>query len=309
MDERFSWIMLALELRHHQLVVAIAQEGSLVGATRTMHLTPSALSHQLRDAEDRLGVALFQRRNRRLLPTAAGEKLLEASRLVLAEAARAEAQVQGKPGEVIRLSTGCYTAYSWLAAVLRSFQPRHPRVEVRIVLEATRRPVEALLRGELDVALTSDVQGPGASRLRAFPLFSDELVLLARSGHPLAARGLVRADDLRAEHVIVYDAPREDLDLFTKVLWPSGVEPAKISRVPLTEAMIELVRAGIGVAVLPGWAVADDPALVRLRFATLGLRRKWRAVVQRSRASWAPLRDLVRDLRRQGERQVRARAS
>src|SRR5947209_4815727 len=127
--------MLALDLRHHQLVVAIAEEGSLVGATRTLHLTASALSHQLRDAEDRLGVALFQRRNRRLLLTAAGEQLLEASRRVLAEAARAESEVRGKPEEVIRLSTGCYTAYSWLAAVLHGFQPRHPGVEVRIVLE------------------------------------------------------------------------------------------------------------------------------------------------------------------------------
>jgi LysR family transcriptional regulator for metE and metH len=303
--------MLALELRHHQLVVAIAQEGSLVGATRTLHLTPSALSHQLRDAEERLGVSLFQRRNRRLLPTAAGEKLLEGSRLVLAAAARAEAEVRGKPEEVIRLSTGCYTAYPWLAAVLRSFEPRHPAVEVRIVLEATRRPVEALLRGELDVAITSDLHGPGGSRLQAFPLFSDELILLAPPGHPLAARGLVRAEDLRAEHVIVYDAPREDLDVFTKVLWPAGIEPFKVSRVPLTEAMVELVRAGMGVAVLPGWAVAGDPSLVRLRFATLGLRRKWRAVVQRRRASWPPLRDLVRDLQSQGARHVgvKARAS
>src|SRR4051812_33458600 len=311
MDEGFSPMMLALELRHHQLVVAIAQEGSLVGATRTLHLTPSALSHQLRDAEDRLGVSLFQRRNRRLLPTAAGEKLLEASRLVLAEAARAEAQVRDRPEDVIRLSTGCYTAYSWLAAVLRTFQPRHPGVEVRIVLEATRRPVEALLRGELDVALTSDLHGSGGARLRVFPLFADELVLLAPRGHPLAARGRVRAEDLRPEHVIVYDAPREDLDVFTKVLWPAGVEPRKVSRVPLTEAMIELVRAGMGVAVLPGWAVAGETSLVPLRFATLGLRRKWRAVVQRSRASWAPLRDLVRELQTEGARQlgVRAQAS
>src|SRR2546423_12596541 len=112
MDETFSPIVLALELRHHQLVVAIAQEGSLVGATRTLHLTPSALSHQLRDAEDRLGVALFQRRNRRLLPTAAGEKLLAASRLVLPPAARARAHGRRRAAGGIRPSTGCLTADS-----------------------------------------------------------------------------------------------------------------------------------------------------------------------------------------------------
>src|SRR5688500_8653718 len=107
--------MLALELRHYELVVAIAEEGSLASATRRLHLTPSALSHQLRDAEERLGVALFQRRHRKLLLTGAGERLLEAARQVLAEAARAEAQVRGEPEDLIRVSTGCYTAYSWLA--------------------------------------------------------------------------------------------------------------------------------------------------------------------------------------------------
>jgi LysR family transcriptional regulator for metE and metH len=299
--------MLSLELRHYQLVAALAREGSLVAATRTLHLTPSALSHQLRDAEERLGVTLFQRRNRRLLPTPAGEKLIEAAKLVLAEAARAEAQVRGRPEEVIRLSTSCYTAYAWLATVLQRFEPRHPDVEVRIVLEATRRPVLALLRGELDLALTSDAEDD--PRVRSFPLFDDEMIVLAPRGHALCARGRVRAEDLRGEHVIVYDAPREDLDLFTKVLWPAGIEPRKVSRVPLTEAMIELVRAGTGLAVLPGWAVPDDdPGLSRVRFANYGLKRRWRAVVQRRRAAWIPLVDLIRELRIQGERAAGARA-
>jgi LysR family transcriptional regulator for metE and metH len=180
-------------------------------------------------------------------------------------------------------------------------------VEVRIVLEATRRPVLALLRGELDLALTSDAGDD--PRVRSFPLFDDEMIVLAPRGHALCARGRVRAEDLRGEHVIVYDAPREDLDLFTKVLWPAGIEPRKVSRVPLTEAMIELVRAGTGLAVLPGWAVPDDdPGLSRVRFANYGLKRRWRAVVQRRRAAWIPLVDLIRELRIQGERAAGARA-
>src|SRR5262249_2963064 len=261
----------ALELRHHELMAAVAEEGSLAAATRRLHLTASALSHQLRDAEERLGVALFLRRHRRLGLPGAGERPLPAAGQLPAEAERAEASVTSQAQEIIRVSTGCYTAYSWLGSALVRFGRAWPDVEVRIVLEATRRPTDALLRGELDLALTSDA--PRSSRLRSVPLFSDELILLAPADHPLARASSARAADLRREHLIVYDAPREELDVFTRVLWPAGVEPVRVSRVPLTEAMIELVRAGAGVAVLVGWAVPKDPALARVKLAGQGLMR------------------------------------
>ena len=284
-----------LEMRHYELLAAVAEAGSLTAATRRLHLTASALSHQLRDAEERLGVVLFQRRHRSLLPTAAGERLVEAARRVLAEARRAEAGARGEPQDLIRVSTGCYTAYSWLPPVLERFQPLHPHVEIRLVLEATRQPIAALLRGELDLALTSDPANQG--RLRSFPLFADELVLVVPSAHPLAVRGVARPEDLRHEHLIVYDAPREDLDVFTRLLWPAAVEPRKVSRVPLTEAMLDLVRAGTGLAVVVGWAVPPDPGLTRVRLSAPGLKRRWRAVALRQRSTWKPLRDLIEQLR------------
>jgi LysR family transcriptional regulator for metE and metH len=67
---------MALELRHLELVRAVAEEGSLSRAALRLHVTPSALSHQLRDAEERLDVKLFDRVGRRLRLSAAGERLL-----------------------------------------------------------------------------------------------------------------------------------------------------------------------------------------------------------------------------------------
>jgi len=290
---------IGLELRHHALVVATAEEGTLTAAGRRLHLTPSALSHQLRDAEDRLGTRLFQRRHRRLLLTAAGERLLASSRRVLAEAAAAERGVRGSPGEdLLRISSGCYTAYGWLPAVLRRFRRMHPGVEVRIVLESTRRPVEGLLRGELDLALTSDeVAHP---RLHATPLFDDELVLLVGSTHRLAGRPFAVAGDLAAETLLTYDAPREELDVFRRVLWPAGVEPARVSRVPLTEAIVELVRGGEGAGILARWALPRDRrGLATLGLTRTGLRRTWSAVRLRTRSVSGALEDFVALLRQQ----------
>ena len=286
-----------LEVRHFQLVAAIADTGSLAAASLKLHRTPSALSHQLREAETRLGGRLFQRRHRRLLLTGAGERMLASARRVLAEID--EVGNGGDAAEdLIRLSTGCYTVYGWLPPLLRRFQAEHPRIEIRIVLEATRQPVPALLSGELDLALTT--QAPSSSRLDATRLFEDELLLLVPKGHPLDRRGRpVSAEELAREHVLVYDAPREQLDVFTRVLWPAGLEPRRISRVPLTEALIELVRGGVGVATLPSWILPAEPGRDGLSFQRLtsrGIRRRWNAVTLASARS-APLARFIRLLK------------
>ncbi len=88
-----------LEIRHLKLVAAIAETGSVTLAGNRLHLTQSALSHQLRDAEEQLGVPLFERRNRKMALTAAGERLLQSARTVLDELARVEKAVRTQEPE------------------------------------------------------------------------------------------------------------------------------------------------------------------------------------------------------------------
>ncbi|MBJ6765770.1 LysR family transcriptional regulator [Myxococcaceae bacterium JPH2] len=286
-----------LELRHFKLIAAVADTGSLAAASRRLHLTSSALSHQLRDAEERLGVQLFQRRQRRLLLTGSGEKLLLSARRVLNEVAQAEAACRANPqDDLLRLSTGCYTVYGWLPPILGRWQAEFPRVELRIVLEATRQPLGALLNGELDLALTTDV--PRQPRLAQTALFQDELLLVVPSDHVLARRSYATAEDLVHEHLLTYAAPREQLDVFTRVLWPAGVEPQRVSPVPLTEALIELVRGGIGVTALPEWMLPTQrQGLHTVRLTPRGVRRRWSAVTRATRQRPAPLTHFIELLR------------
>jgi LysR family transcriptional regulator, regulator for metE and metH len=286
-----------LELRHFALVVAVAETGSLTAASRRLHVTPSALSHQLRDAEERLGTQLFQRRNRRLLLTGAGEIFLASARRVTSEVARAEAGCRSEaPSDLLRISTGCYTAYGWLPAILGRWQADHPRVELRIVLEATRRPIPSLLDGALDLALTTDA--PSHPRLQHNRLFADELLAVLPAGHALARRTHVTAEDLADEHILTYDAPRDQLDMFTRVMWPAGVEPRRVSRVPLTEALLDLVRGGFGVTALPSWMLRRAGGGLRtVRITRRGIRRQWTAVRLATRAPPAPMARFIELLR------------
>src|SRR5438093_8523375 len=111
-----------LEVRHLRLVSAVAELGSLTRAGDRLHLTQSALSHQLRDIESRLGTPLFLRVGKRMVLTPAGERLLRSAESVLTTIERTEDAIRNLAGAergVLRLTTECYTCYHWLPALLK----------------------------------------------------------------------------------------------------------------------------------------------------------------------------------------------
>src|ERR1700704_709135 len=134
-----------LEVRHLQLVAAVADVGSLTRAGDHLHLTQSALSHQLRDIEARLGAALFHRHGKRLVLTPAGEPLLQSARAVLERLRQTEETIRHLGNErrgVLRITTECTTCYHWLPRLLTAYRERFPSVEVRIEVEGTGRPID-----------------------------------------------------------------------------------------------------------------------------------------------------------------------
>jgi LysR family transcriptional regulator for metE and metH len=280
---------LHLEVRHLKLVETVAKEGGLTKAANRLHVTQSALSHQLRDIEDKLGTPLFLRLNKKMLLTQAGERLLSSAPAVLDELKRAEEDIRQialhREG-ILRISTECYTCYHWLPPVLKPFSREFPRVEVRIVAEATRRPIEALLDGRLDLAITSTATRN--QKLLFKPLFKDEMVVIVSPDHPLASRPYVSAKDFGSEHLLVYALPKEELTIYQKILIPAGVTPKHVSRVELTEAIIEMVKAGLGVGVMARWAVMPQIEARSLRALPLtarGFHRQWSAAMIKHKAT------------------------
>ncbi len=286
----------SLEIRHLKLVAAVAEEESVTAAGKRLHLTQSALSHQLKDAEERLGTALFLRLGKRMALTAAGKKLLEAARRILKDLKEAESQVLALNGDthgVIRLSTECYTCYHWLPPVLASFHTRFPKVEVCIDMQATHHPAEELLAGNLDVAVMNCP--PEHKNLHLSPLCEDELLVVMSPKHRLAARRRIQPQDLAGETLLIYP-PREESTLLLKVLEPAGVAPGRIMEIPLTEAIVEMVAAGAGIAFMACWSVSphlESKKIVGRRLGDLGFRRHWYAVTLRNRPSTPYMTDFL----------------
>lgn len=268
-----------LEVRHLKLVVAVAEEGTVTKAASRLHLTQSALSHQLRDVEERLGAALFLRISRKMILTPAGEKLLGSARSLLQALEQAEQDIRLLSTEqqgVIRLSTECYTCYHWLPPLLKQFQQTYPHVEVLIDVESTRKPIAALLSGKIDVAIAADTVKNRMVKTRK--LFRDELVAIVAPDHRLATKTVLKAPDFADEHLIMYALHKEESTLFQRVLFPAGVMPRRVSPVQLTEAVIEMVKAGLGISVMARWAVEPYLAkgdLIGLRVTSKGILRDW----------------------------------
>ena len=287
-----------VELRHLQLVEAITAEGSVTRAAERLNVTQSAISHKLREIEDRLGTPLFLRVNRRLALAPAGERLLASARRVLADIRAAEediARLASHQDGVIRISTSCYTCYSWLPPLVAPFHRRYPRVGVEIVPEVTRGAAEALLERRIDLALVHDTRRD--ARIQLTPVFDDEIVVITPKGHALAKKAFVVAADLANENVILH-APADD-SFFARQLRTAGVRPRKFSHVTLTEAIVELVRAGLGVSAVPRWTVARAGGIASVRFTRKGLWRKWCAATLKGEVA-PPLTtfiDLIRDSR------------
>jgi LysR family transcriptional regulator, regulator for metE and metH len=274
-----------LDLRHLRLVAAMAESGGQTRAARKLNVTQSALSHQLRELESRIGAPLFIRASRRMVLTAIGERVLASARRVLHEVESLERDLTNEAANggtgVVRLATECYTCYHWLPAVVTAFRQEWPRVDVRIVAEATANPVRALLDGALDLAIVAgDVD---ERRLGCTSLFEDEQVVVVAPNHPLATRAFVAPEDLQDEHLILYTTHSSENSVLREVLRPAGVEPRHLTRVQLTEAIVELVKAGLGVSVLARWAIAPqlrDRSLVGIPLTARGFHRRWWAVTR-----------------------------
>jgi len=288
--------MIRLEVRDLRLVAAISELGNLTRAGQHLHLTQSALSHQLADLEQRVGGKLFERSGRRLIPTRLGEHLCAKAKPMieqLREVERDLANMAKGREATLRIATECYTCYHWLPPVLDAFRQRHPAVDVRIVPSASTYPVRALLAGVIDLCIMSSRVRD--RRVRAVPLFDDEMVLVVSARHALAKRQSVTPEDLRHEHFLTY-SEADDSAAFQDFLQPAGVKPSQVTPLKLTEAIIELVKADMGVGVLARWAATpylESDLLRAIPINHLAVQRTWQAVTRATQSPPEYLSDFV----------------
>lgn len=247
-----------LEFRHLRSIRAIHECGGLARAADQLHITQSALSHQIKGLEEQTGVELFIRRSKPMRLSAAGLRLLRLAEQVLPQVEAAVAEFaslrDGKSGRM-HIAIECHACFEWLFPVLEGFRKTWGDVDVDIRPGLAFDALPALQREDVDLVVSSDPESlPGVEFVE---LFDYAPVFVASAQHPLADKPYVDAEDFRGETLITYPVERSRLDIFSQLLIPAKVEPAAIRQVELTAVILLLVASNRGISVLPDWVVRE----------------------------------------------------
>lgn len=264
-----------LELRHLRSLAAIADTRRLSEAAERVHLTQSALSHQVRALEAHYGITLFQRTGAGLRFTPAGQRLLKLARVTLAsvqDAQRDLLRLKGDAGGELRIVLECHTCFDWLMPVMDEFRKRWPEVEVDLVAGFHSDPMRLLQTGKADLVIGG--HRPRGRDWTVFPLFRFEIQVVLPVEHRLHAKRFVEAADLAGETLITYPVPEERIDFIREVLKPARVKlPRRTAE--LTVAIVQLVASRRGIAALPNWGLKNYVELDYVLAKRVGPKGLW----------------------------------
>lgn len=244
-----------LELRHLKTLLALKESGSISLAAKQVHLTQSALSHQIKLLEDQYDLQLFERKSSPIRFSPAGERLIQLGYDILPKVMQAESDLarirQGEAGE-LRIAVECHTCFDWLMPAMDTFRQHWGKVELDILSGFHTDTVGLLLSHRADWAVVAEEEKTEGIIFQ--PLFSYEMVGICSKDHSLAQKTVWEAEDFQDETLITYPVPDDMLDLLRKVLFPAGINPTRRTS-ELTIAIIQLVASKRGIAALPYWAV------------------------------------------------------
>ncbi|MDA8073980.1 MAG: LysR substrate-binding domain-containing protein [Actinomycetota bacterium] len=282
----------SLTVEQLRTFAVVAEHQHVTRAASALGLTQPAVSHQLKALERKLGLAVFERVGRGVRLTADGRALLPAVSSALAalrsleEAAAARAGLlEGELTIAASNTIGIYRVPAWVAG----FLDRHPGVGLRVRTVNTREAIGLLREAKVDCAL---VEGPDThDGLEERGVGTDELVVVASAGHPLARRGTVLAAELAAHRYLAREGGSGTEALAAELLGPA-YRAGPVLELGQVDAVRAAVLAGLGFAVLPLAAIGDDldaGRLCRLATERPALRRTLSAL--RRPASHSPALD------------------
>lgn len=232
--------------KHFTIFVEVCRFLNFSQAAEALNTTQPAVSLAVKELESHYGVALFERMNRRVYLTPAGEALLATAQDVLRGFQEAEETLgQGRP-LALRVGANVSFGEAGLAQVLGRFRQEHPQVRLRALVANSDKIQSLLVENQLDVGI---VDGLGVSeRLRAQPLYQEDLVLAAAPGRfPAPAT----VEELAALPLLLREPGSGLRSSVDRVFSQQGLAPQPLLESTSTAALAQAAKAGLGVAILP----------------------------------------------------------
>jgi DNA-binding transcriptional LysR family regulator len=262
-----------LSLEALQVLDAIDRKGSFAAAADDLHRVPSAITYSIRQLEDSLGVALFDRGGHRAVLTDAGRELLAEGRRLLQAAADIECRVQqvakGWESE-LRIAVDTVVGLDRIFRLVTEFYEQQSGTRLRILHEVLGGTWDALASGRADLAVGAGGDAPAGRSYATRPLGPVEMVFVAAPFHPITREKLPLTAEAIQRHRAVSIADTSQLLPPRTVGLLSGQD---VLTVPCLEAKAAAHIAGLGVGFLPRWIAERESAAGRLRILAVDAER------------------------------------
>lgn len=244
--------MSKIEWRHFVMLATIRSTGSVSAAARALGLTQSAASHQVKEAERRLGIALLTRRGRKITLTQAGEILANTAATcapLLMEAETTAQELGHGDAPRLRLAFGSQDGMGWVADLFAHLRARADPVRLDLIYASDERPPQLLRQNRAEMAI--EIGDIGLADLRRELIAEDELVCLIPRDHQLATRKSIAANDIAGEIYFAHALTPQrgfECEAFFR---PAQRMPSHVAHIESLAGIITLVGAGKGVSIQP----------------------------------------------------------
>lgn len=239
-----------ITFRQLRVFAEVARQASVQRAAETLHLTPQAVSMQIREIESQVGLVLFDRAARRLFLSTAGEYFLVYARRLLATLKEAQdAMSRFKRVESGVLTIGMVSpAKYFLPRLLATFRTEHPGVDVRLRFGNREQLVGMMQANEVDMSVMGRAPRDWPNRAEPFALHPH--VLVSAPDHPLAGQHHIPAASLAREGFIVREPGSGTRAALEEYLHAHRIQPMLLMEMPSDEAIKQAVMAGLGVSLV-----------------------------------------------------------
>ncbi len=269
-----------LEIKHIKMIKTIAETKNLTKAAKKLFLTQPALSHQLIGIEKKMNTVFFHRTKKRMIPSKAGEKVLIAVDSILDQIRDLELEiskmVHGESGD-LKVGVQCMFSYKWLPSVLQKFHVKYPKIQISI--SNSYNIIKDLKKNVFDVVITAfPIQHNLIEWQR---LMEDDIVAITSLDHLLTGKKYLIEKDFQGVDLISVE-DEDTFDFFKNHLLSNNITPRSIMTIKQPEAILELVKAGLGVSFFPKWAVESYDNEKKISMSPLtkqGFKLEWKVAV------------------------------
>lgn len=300
-----------LSISHLKMICQLERCETVKEAAQALFITQPALTNRIREAERRLNTQLFYRRGRRIIMSNAGKRLLVSAKKILEELSRAEhdiSRLSDGVEQVLRLSLPHYAAFNWLPLVLKGFEQKSPHIELEITSQAAHKPLNELINHDVDMAMicsAKPILEVDNQQFVSIALVEDELVACVAPEHQKSSKAYLLAEDFIDQTYVTNSTVAEKDREFELFFQPAGLLPKKVLQVGFNEAIIELVKANVGVSIfskrqLAKYSALDkSQAIQQIPLGENGLKIYWHLVYQKQELVEQPAINFINLLKQQ----------